>query len=133
MTDLVPADRIEKIVGMSRHPTDHLGRAVSAEQTVYILHSAECRDSGIDLRDCEYSTALDDGIDPDDFVGDMPVLLEITDGHLVGAPIDDMSDCPYYQGTGICESGCYSEPRCKTEEPIDGWPSQRAVPDAPVS
>ncbi len=65
MTDLVPTDQIERIVGARRHPHQHLGRAVSAEQTVYILHSEACRDSGIDLRDCAYSKALDNGIDMD--------------------------------------------------------------------
>lgn len=63
MSDLVPADRIEEVVGAPRHRTEHIGRAVSDEQTVYILHSHECRDSGIDLRECEYSVALDLGID----------------------------------------------------------------------
>lgn len=64
MTRLEPAHRIEKIVGAKRHPTDHLARAVSAEQRVYILHSAECAAPWHrDLRDCEYSLALDLGID----------------------------------------------------------------------
>ncbi len=77
MTDLVGADQIEHIVGARRHPHQHLGRAVSAEQTVYILHSEKCKDSGIDLRDCEWSLALDLGIDPADWQGyeDRPVAL----------------------------------------------------------
>lgn len=63
MSRLEAADKIEGIVGAKRHPTDHLGRAVSAEQRVYVLHSAECLASGIDLRECEYSLALDRGIE----------------------------------------------------------------------
>lgn len=43
----------------------HLARAVSAEQIVYILHSHKCKDSGIDLRECPYSIALDQGINLD--------------------------------------------------------------------
>lgn len=35
---------------------------------------------------------------------------------------EDYSQCPYYKGTGICDSGCYSEPICKTNEPDGGWP-----------
>ena len=35
MTDLVPADQIEQIVGIQRHPYRHYARAVTAEQTVY--------------------------------------------------------------------------------------------------
>ncbi len=42
-----PADQIEQIVGIRRHSQAHFGRAVSAERTVYILHSQRCLDSGI--------------------------------------------------------------------------------------
>jgi hypothetical protein len=43
----------------------------------------------------------------------------------------DLSSCPYYNGTGICSFGCREEPRCRTEEPLNGWPSMRkAAPDA---
>ena len=62
MTNLVPAAEIESKVGHRRHATDHLGRAVSAEQVVYILHSKRCLESGIDLRECDFSVALDRGI-----------------------------------------------------------------------
>jgi membrane carboxypeptidase/penicillin-binding protein len=79
----VPTDQIEAIVGATRHATDHIGRAVSAEETVYILHSQECRDSGVDLRECPYSSALDEGIDPSTWVEDAPVRLAIVDGRLV--------------------------------------------------
>ena len=65
MSRLEAADKIEGIVGVKRHPIDHMGRAVSAEQRVYVLHSVECAASGIDLRKCEYSEALDLGIDLD--------------------------------------------------------------------
>jgi hypothetical protein len=64
VSDKVPTDEIERIVGVSRHDSDHIGRAVSDEQQVYILHSKECLDSGIDLRECEFSVALDLGINP---------------------------------------------------------------------
>lgn len=77
MTELVPAEEIEEIVGALRHPHQHLGRAVSAEQSLYILHSQKCKDSGIDLRDCEWSLALNLGIDKEDWEGfeDRPVVL----------------------------------------------------------
>ncbi|WP_328856862.1 hypothetical protein OG579_16840 [Williamsia herbipolensis] len=79
MTDLVPTDQIEQIVGVARHPNRHYARAVSAEQTVYILHSRECLDSGIDLRRCMFSTALDRGIDITQWDGheDAPVLVAV--------------------------------------------------------
>jgi hypothetical protein len=75
VSDIVPAEDIERIVGVERHPTEHWGRAVSAEQRVYILHSQECLDSGRDLRECPYSLALDNGIDPFDWTEDVPVSL----------------------------------------------------------
>lgn len=85
MSDLVPASEIERIVGVDRHPTEHWGRAVSDEQTVYILHSAACLASGIDLRQCDYSVALDNGIELTDWAGreDQPVRLGFDDGWLV--------------------------------------------------
>lgn len=86
MTRLESAATIEAKVGAKRHPTDHLGRAVSVMQRVYILHSEECRGSDIDLRECEFSVALDGGIDLSDWVDrqDVPVVLGIDDfGDLV--------------------------------------------------
>lgn len=62
MTNLVPPSEIEEIVGAKRHAWKHLARVVSSEGTCYILHSQQCVDSGIDLRDCEYSKALDLGL-----------------------------------------------------------------------
>lgn len=80
---LVPADEIEQIVGVERHQSTHYGRAVSAEQVVYILHSHHCRDSTLDLRDCLYSLALDRGIDLDRWIEDQAAALRIEQGHLV--------------------------------------------------
>lgn len=79
MTELVPADEIEQIVGIERHETRHYARAVSEEQTVYILHSRRCRDSGRDLRECPFSVALDTGIDEYDWsdMEDQPVRVTI--------------------------------------------------------
>lgn len=87
MTDLVPLYEIERIVGTMRHPIEHIGRAVSAEHTVYILHSGACVLSGTDLRDCPYSLALNLGIDVDRWVEDTPVRLQIDpdDGSLIPA------------------------------------------------
>ena len=63
MSRVEKADKIEGIVGTKRHPTMHYAKADSTEQRVYLLHSAECLASGIDLRDCSLSEALDVGID----------------------------------------------------------------------
>lgn len=89
MSELVDPASIEQIVGVTRHATEHYGRAVSAEQTVYILHSQQCKDSSIDLRQCPYSIALDRGIEhPYPWTGwrrlqDQPVRLEISRGYLM--------------------------------------------------
>lgn len=77
MSNLVPTEDIERIVGVERHETQHYARAVSDEQTVYILHSRECLDSGRDLRECPLSLALDNGIDPAEWVEDQPVKVRV--------------------------------------------------------
>lgn len=86
MTDLVPTDEIEQIVGTRRHATRHYARAVSAEQTVYILHSVLCKNTTPDLRECAFSLALDNGIDQSDWADaeDQPVRVTINrDARLV--------------------------------------------------
>lgn len=87
MTDLVNPTQIEQIVGHMRHETLHYGRAVSDEGIIYILHSKKCLDSEVDLRYCEYSMALDNGVYDvwtlwEEFL-DTPVPLGIVDGYLV--------------------------------------------------
>jgi hypothetical protein len=87
MSELVDPTKIESIVGAARHPLRHLARAVSEEQKVYILHSQECLESGIDLRNCRYSLALDAGIDIELWVEDKPLHVFATiDGELVPCP-----------------------------------------------
>jgi len=85
MSALVPADRIEQIVGVGRHRQAHYGRAVSAEQTVYILHSQRCLDTADDLRNCRFSRALDGGIDRQSWAGyeDQAVALGVWQERLV--------------------------------------------------
>lgn len=84
MSDLVRSDEIETIVGAKRHGVQHLARAVSAEQMVYVLHSEKCKRSMPDLRECPYSVALDHGIDLDDWQGfeDRPVVAAIVHDRL---------------------------------------------------
>lgn len=85
MSDHVDPEVIEQIVGVKRHPTRHYARAVSAEQTVYVLHSEECRATYDDLRDCPWTLALDRGIDEYDWSDreDVPVLVRVRDGRLI--------------------------------------------------
>ena len=83
MTALVPAEDIEALVGARRHPLHHLARAVSTEETVYILHSQRCLDSGVDLRLCEFSRALDNGIREHEWVQDEPVIVTTLQGTLL--------------------------------------------------
>ncbi|HEY7822664.1 MAG TPA: hypothetical protein VIG24_07530 [Acidimicrobiia bacterium] len=80
MTDIVPVNQIERIVGTKRHPTRHIARAVSSEQRVYILHSGDCWEQCGDLRDCAYSVSLDEaGIDLGIWVEDVPVFVRLDD------------------------------------------------------
>lgn len=96
VSELVPAEDIETIVGQERHKVCHYGRAVSAEETLYILHSHDCKDSGTDLRECEYSIALDRGLIPLAWQGfeDEAVVLYIELGRLfpLGRPRPTNSD-----------------------------------------
>lgn len=88
MTNLVPRDEIERLVGVPRHPTNHYGRASTVDQTIYILHSQQCLDSGIDLRVCRFSRALDHGASIWEWmpVEETPVVVAIgDDGCLVPA------------------------------------------------
>lgn len=83
MSNLVPTEDIERIVGVDRHWSLHLARAVSAEQKVYVLHSQqcweECEDAPEDLKECPYSLALDNGIDESEWMEheDKPVIVSI--------------------------------------------------------
>lgn len=85
MSELVSPEVIESAVGRKRHATDHYGRA--RDDKFYILHSQECLDSGKDLRQCEYSLALDQG--PRNFgdaIADAPAKLAInSNGRLIPA------------------------------------------------
>lgn len=85
MSQLVDPSQIETIVGVQRDELKHYARAVSAEQTVYILHSYECLTSGVDLRECSFSLALDQGIETGRWVEDVAVHVVIDNGRLVPA------------------------------------------------
>jgi hypothetical protein len=59
MINLVPENEIESIVGRQRDAVRHIGLRRIEDKRVYIMHSQECKNSGIDLRDCVYSQALE--------------------------------------------------------------------------
>lgn len=85
MTERVPADQIEEIVGAPRQLGHHLGRLIGPEGggNLFILHSARCRDALADLRECHYSLILDHyGVSPCWWEGmrDRPVRLGIMPG-----------------------------------------------------
>lgn len=82
MSEIVAAQDIERIVGVRRHPTKHWAKAVSVEQEVFILHSADCLASTPDLRDCLFSLALDNGIDVLRWEEDEATEVEIEGGFL---------------------------------------------------
>jgi hypothetical protein len=86
VSDIVPAEDIVRIVGVPRHRSLHVARAVSREQRVYILHSEECLYSRLDLRLCPFSVALDEGIDLDEWREDVPLTVDIVQDRLVPLP-----------------------------------------------
>lgn len=86
MTDVVPAEDIERIVGVPRHPLLHIARAVSAEQRVYVLHSHRCLTEHADLRLCPFSLALDNGIFSDEWTEDEPVAVTVVNERLTPRP-----------------------------------------------
>lgn len=79
---LVPEDQIETIVGVPRDEYQHYARAVSAEQTVYILHSKLCKENI--YPNCAFQQALERGLDMNEwyYFQDQPVLVHVHDGYL---------------------------------------------------
>lgn len=90
VADLVDPGQIERIVGARRHSIKHLGRVVTADHTTYILHSEHCRSRGLDLRECAFSVAMDDGVDDAEFEGytDRAIVMGVdSNGVLLPAEI----------------------------------------------
>lgn len=85
MSDPVPPEEIERLVGATRRRTKHLAVAKSKTGTVYILHSADCITKHEDLTQCTYSLVLDRGIEFDDWLGyeDQAVEISIYRGRLI--------------------------------------------------
>jgi hypothetical protein len=69
--------------------------------------------------------------------GDVGMNKDSTQDWLTPEDLDwdlDYGNCPYYDRYynlpradpfAICGYGCREEPACITDEPSDGWPSQR--------
>lgn len=83
---IVPGEDIERIVGVERQQSLHVGRVVIADDTFYILHSKVCLEARDSLLDCPYTHALTN-VDPDEWEGytDKPVVLAIREGALFPA------------------------------------------------
>ena len=73
--ELVDPNKIESIVGVERLDAWHIARWVTADDKIYILHSRQCKDSDIDLRECEYATAAPS--QDFDLFPDTPVVVVI--------------------------------------------------------
>lgn len=75
---------------IERPEGDHLGYARSEVEAVYVMHSRACLRTPHQgsLLDCEYSLALDEGIDTERWKDhqDTVVKIEIEDGRLVPVP-----------------------------------------------
>lgn len=97
MTRLEDPKMIEATVGVRRHPTKHLARAVSSEQRVYLLHSAACVATTTELRTCPYSRALDFGIRLDvwEHDQDRAVMVAVHPDHHDLVPGDPSAFVPW--------------------------------------
>jgi hypothetical protein len=40
---------------------------------------------------------------------------------------DPSRTCPFYTRGKACTSGCWQEPICVTEQPLNGWPWERLL------
>lgn len=89
MTEIVPADEIEKIVGVKRSFV-HIAKAYSSNQLIYILHSHLCRETIKDLRNCVFSKSLFyKGINQDIWADYQDISVPVTldeEGELVPLP-----------------------------------------------
>lgn len=88
MSAIEAATDIEQTVGAYRDRILHIGRVVTGERKVYILHPTECVQSHEDLRSCAMSLAMDEGIELADWrdATDRPMVLGVSDrGKLVPA------------------------------------------------
>ena len=82
MTDIVPSEDIESIVGTYRRRYSHIGYADYHTGTFYILHSEICKETCPDLRDCDYSIALDNnGVEVTAL--DQPKYIMLSEGALI--------------------------------------------------
>lgn len=76
---------IEAIVGIQRHSTVHYGRAVSATDQFYILHSRRCLRDFPDSMDCPFSFSMLHGINRKEWAKwqDMALPIGIRRGMVV--------------------------------------------------
>lgn len=125
MSEMEPAETIEATVGAPRDPWLHFGRAVSAEQRVYVLHSDECREIYADLRDCPFSKALDRGIDVEEWEGfeDVPVRLRVSAASMRLMPERLEPYCTDCDLTDACKGN-----ECRFWQPVWDKPAESALP-----
>ena len=85
MSNKVDPNQIEEIVGTKRNRKAHIGKFVSEEDKVYIMHSRECVVAHEDLRQCKFSLAMDTGLPEKAWnkYADKTVLLGIMKDFLV--------------------------------------------------
>lgn len=87
MVSVVPADEIETIVGTRRKAQQHIARASSQDEQIYVLHSALCVKRR-EITECAYTQALDNGINMEVWEDhqDEPVEVMVSNGRLVPVP-----------------------------------------------
>lgn len=94
----------------------------------------ESGSASIRCEDCKCDFGMYSGLrDYEEYIdGEFPIWYPRIEGSEEGIELafyeeqpEDLSGCAYFRGVGQCSYGCWEEPRCQTDEPIEGWPSIR--------
>jgi len=97
-------DRVFSSRGVNRHTNVHVAIALSEDQTVYVLHSKKCLERTGGRFDCEFTDALQWGIEVDDWVEDVPLVCVVN-------PLSGLLD-PVMWVCGSCDVIAVDEPKC---------------------
>lgn len=97
MTSLLDPSEAMRKVGAYRKWHEHLARADSHTRVVYLLHSHTCLKTKTPLTECEYSLALDLGIDETMWATSQDTAVKVKiDKHGRLIPLDSLGLTPYH-------------------------------------
>lgn len=94
----------------------------------------ESGSASIRCQDCKCNFEMYSGLrDYEEYIdGEFPIWYPRLEGNGEDLELafyeeqpEDKSGCAYFRGVGTCSYGCYQEPSCQVDEPLEGWPSER--------